>query len=85
SLYVPLDHFLIKTLRKVYEEETDFDSTPISSGGATYARSMDNCVAFGAVFPDGKKTEHQPNEYLSIKDMDRAFIIYAKAIYELAK
>lgn len=85
SLYVPLDHFLIKTLRKVYEEETNFDSTPISSGGATYARSMDNCVAFGAVFPDGKKTEHQPNEYLSIKDMDRAFIIYAKAIYELAK
>ncbi|MGL6130952.1 MAG: Sapep family Mn(2+)-dependent dipeptidase, partial [Fusobacteriaceae bacterium] len=85
SLYVPLDHFLIKTLRKVYEEETDFDSTPISSGGATYARSMDNCVAFGAVFPDGKKTEHQPNEYLSIKDMDRAFVIYAKAIYELAK
>lgn len=85
SLYVPLDHFLIKTLRKVYEEETDFDSTPISSGGATYARAMDNCVAFGAVFPDGKKTEHQPNEYLAMRDMDRAFIIYAKAIYELAK
>lgn len=85
SLYVPLDHFLIKTLRKVYEEETDFDSTPISSGGATYARAMDNCVAFGAVFPDGKKTEHQPNEYLAIRDMDRAFIIYAKAIYELSK
>ncbi|MGL5123417.1 MAG: Sapep family Mn(2+)-dependent dipeptidase [Fusobacteriaceae bacterium] len=85
SLYVPLDHTLIKTLRKVYEEETDFDSTPLSSGGATYARSMENCVAFGAVFPDGHKTEHQPNENLAIRDMDRAFIIYAKAIYELAK
>lgn len=85
SLYVPLDHTLIKTLRKVYEEETEFDSTPLSSGGATYARSMENCVAFGAVFPDGKKTEHQPNENLAIRDMDRAFIIYAKAIYELAK
>ncbi|MBP9510170.1 MAG: Sapep family Mn(2+)-dependent dipeptidase [Fusobacteriaceae bacterium] len=85
SLYVPLDHFLIKTLRKVYEEETGFDSTPISSGGATYARSMDNCVAFGAVFPDSEKTEHQPNECLAIKDIERAFTIYGKAIYELAK
>ncbi|MGL6167718.1 MAG: Sapep family Mn(2+)-dependent dipeptidase, partial [Fusobacteriaceae bacterium] len=85
SLYVPLDHFLIKTLRKVYEEETDFDSTPLSSGGATYARAMDNCVAFGAVFPDSKKTEHQPNEYLSLKDVDRAYVIYGKAIYELTR
>lgn len=85
SLYVPLDHFLIKTLRKVYEEETDFDSTPLSSGGATYARAMDNCVAFGAVFPDSQKTEHQPNEYLSLKDVDRAYVIYGKAIYELTR
>ncbi|MBC2855556.1 Sapep family Mn(2+)-dependent dipeptidase [Cetobacterium sp. 2A] len=85
SLYVPKDHILIKTLRKIYEEETGFDSTPISSGGATYARSMDNCVAFGMVFPDGEKTEHQPNEYISLKDMERAFGIYAKAIQELSK
>lgn len=85
SLYVPLDHFLIKTLRAVYEEETGFDSTPISSGGATYARSMDNCVAFGIVFPDSEKTEHQPNEYIKLDDVRRAFIVYAKAVYELAK
>lgn len=85
SLYVPLDHFLIKTLRAVYEEETGFDSTPISSGGATYARSMDNCVAFGIVFPDSEKTEHQPNEYIALNDVRRAFIVYAKAVYELAK
>lgn len=85
SLYVPLDHVLIKTLRKVYEEETGFDSTPISSGGATYARSMDNCVAFGAVFPDGVKTEHQPNECLALRDIERAFSIYGKAIYELTR
>lgn len=83
SLYVPIDHFLIKTLREVYESETNFDSTPISSGGATYARSMENCVAFGAVFPDSEKTEHQPNECLSLKDMERAFIIYAMAVYKL--
>lgn len=85
SLYVPLDNFLVKTLRKVYEEETNFDSMPLTSGGATYARSMPNCVAFGPVFPDSKKTEHQPNENLSLKDMDRAFIIYGKAIYELTR
>ena len=85
SLYVPLDNLLIKSLIKVYEEETDFDSTPLSSGGATYARSMENCVAFGPVFPDSKKTEHQPNENLSLEDLDRAFIIYGKAVYELTR
>ena len=42
--------YSLKSLRKVYEEETGLDSTPHSSGGATYARALDNCVAFGSVF-----------------------------------
>lgn len=85
SIYLPQDHFLIKTLRKVYEEETGLDSTPLSSGGATYARAIDNCVAFGMIFPWGKKTEHQPNEYIEIEDLIKATQIYALAIYELTR
>lgn len=85
SIYLPADHFLIKTLRKVYEEETGLDSTPLSSGGATYARAIDNCVAFGMIFPWGKKTEHQPNEYIEIKDLIKATQIYALAIYDLTR
>lgn len=83
SIYVPADNFLVKTLRKVYEEETGLDSTPHSSGGATYARALDNCVAFGSVFPNSPKTEHQPNEYVIIDDLMRAAQIYGLAVYEL--
>lgn len=85
SLYVPKDHELIKTLRKVYEEETGLDSTPLVIGGATYARSMDNCVAFGAVFPGQEKVEHQANEYIEVDRLIEVTKIYARAIYELTR
>ncbi|WP_425446441.1 dipeptidase PepV [Dethiothermospora halolimnae] len=85
SLYVPKDHFLIKTLRKVYEKETGLNSEPISTGGGTYARSMDNCVAFGPIFPGQEKVEHQANEYVEIEKLIETAKIYAAAIHELAK
>ena len=62
-IYLPKDHFMIETLMRVYREVSgDEVSQPIASGGATYARAMDNCVAFGALFPGEILTEHQPNE-----------------------
>ncbi|MEG1311255.1 MAG: M20 family metallopeptidase [Romboutsia sp.] len=85
SIYVPEDNFLVKTLKKVFEEETGLDGTPLSSGGATYARALDNCVAFGSVFPGKPKTEHQANEYISISDLMNATEIYSLAVYELLK
>ena len=83
--YVPSDHFLIKTLKEVYEEETGLEAVPEASGGATYARAIDNCVAFGMVFPDSAKTEHQPDEYITMKDLVKATEIYALALYQLTK
>lgn len=85
AIYVPEDNFLVKTLRKVFEEETGLDGAPHSSGGATYARALDNCVAFGSVFPGKPKTEHQANEYISIEDLTKAVEIYALSVYELLK
>ncbi|RDY25881.1 Sapep family Mn(2+)-dependent dipeptidase [Romboutsia weinsteinii] len=85
SIYVPEDNFLVKTLKKVYEEETGLDGTPLSSGGATYARALDNCVAYGMILPWGKKTEHQANEYIVIDELMKATEIYAISIYELLK
>lgn len=84
-IYIPVDHFLIKNLREVYEEETGLDSTPESTGGATYARAIDNCVAFGAIFPGSEKTEHQPNEYIPKKDLMKATEIYALSLYKLTR
>jgi succinyl-diaminopimelate desuccinylase len=86
SIYVPKDHFLITTLMGVYQEVTgDLVSEPISSGGATYARAMENFVAFGAVFPNQTKTEHQPDEHIELEEMFKAMLIYAKAIYQLTR
>lgn len=80
SIYVPRDTQLVKSLMKAYQEVTnDFESQPITSGGATYARAMSNCVAFGAILPTGMKTEHQPNEYVNIEEMKIALKIYMKA------
>ena len=86
SLYVPLDHPLVKTLLKVYREETgDAEAEPIAIGGGTYARAMPNCVAFGPNFPGSPETAHQANEFIVIDEMNRAMAIYAAAIYELTR
>ncbi len=85
-LYMPLDHFLIQTLLQVYRQVTgDYETQPFTAGGATYARAMANCVAFGAVFPDRPKVEHQPNEYIRLDDLYQAMHIYAQALYELTR
>lgn len=84
SLYVPLDSELVSTLMQVYQDKTG-DLTPAeSSGGATFARTMKNCVAFGACFPTTPQTEHQENECAPIADLFRAMDIYAEALYRLA-
>lgn len=84
-LYLPLDHFMIETLMRVYGEVSgDTVSQPIALGGATYARAMDNCVAFGALTPGELITEHQPNERTVLENLYRAMDIYTYAVYELA-
>lgn len=82
-LYVPIDNFLVKALRNVFEDITNLDSTPISSGGATYARALKNCVAFGALFPGKPKLAHQDNEYIDLDDLMKSVLIYASAIQKI--
>lgn len=85
-LYVPKDHDLVKVLMEVYQEFTgDTESQPLVIGGATYARTVPNCVAFGPVFPGEDAVEHQSDEYISISGMVRATKIFAEAIYRLTK
>ncbi|MGL4676773.1 MAG: Sapep family Mn(2+)-dependent dipeptidase [Brevinema sp.] len=84
SIYIPQDSILIKSLMSAYQEETgDKESTPIASGGATYARAIPNCVAFGAILPNRAKVEHQPNEYIVLEDIKTAMRIYMRAFEKL--
>lgn len=83
--HVDKDHVLIRTLQRVYEEETGEKAELLAIGGGTYARSLKAGVAFGPLFPGKEELAHQKDEYIEIEDMLKATAIYAHAIYELAK
>lgn len=84
-LYIDKNSELIKTLQKVYTEETGKEAILLSMGGGTYAKSMNNIVAFGPIFPGKPDLDHQANEYIEIDDLVSCAKIYGKALYELAK
>ncbi len=88
KLYVEEDSKLVSTLMQVYKDVTgDVDAKPLSSGGGTYSRALDNCVAFGCVFSNMDMTDnmHQPNESYELKFLKQGLEIYALAIYRLLK
>ena len=84
SIYIERDSELVKGLMKAYQNiSNDMVSEPRSSGGATYARAMDNVVAYGASFPHSENTEHQANENIVIEDIKKAMRIYMEAYLNL--
>ena len=84
-IYIPADDPLVTTLMDIYRRHTgDTESQPLVIGGGTYARAMDNIVAFGARFPGKPELEHQKNEKLSIDSLVLMAKIYAEAIFRMA-
>jgi len=85
SIYIDVNTPLVKSLMQAYQDVTgDMESKPISTGGATFARSMEKIIAFGALMPGAAKTEHQANECVLVADMKKAIEIYARAFELLA-
>ncbi len=83
-LYRPAEDSMISTLMEVYQKYTgDTRSKPVVIGGATYARSMPNTVAYGSMFPNEEDRMHQKNEYISLESLKKATSIYAEAIFRL--
>ncbi len=85
ALYVPKDNELVKTLCKIFNEETNSNAEPEAIGGGTYARAFKNCISFGPNFPGHKDMCHQTDEYIEIDNLILACKIYAKAIVTLGK
>lgn len=83
GLYVPKESELVQTLMTIYQNKTHDTTQPLTSGGATYARTMKNMVAFGAHFPTTKSLAHQSNEGISLNEMYQAMDIYAETIFQL--
>lgn len=85
-LYVPQDSELVKKLMDVYAAQTgDHETKPIAIGGGTYAKSFQNMVAYGPVFPGETEVIHQPNEYAVVDNLVKAVQIMGAAMYELAQ
>lgn len=86
ALIVKPDSPLVKTLLKVYQEETgDLKSQPLAIGGGTYARESKNSVAFGPTFIGRDYRIHQDDEFIYISDFNNLIGIYAHAIDALGQ
>ena len=83
-VYMDKDGEVIKKLMSAYKEVTGDETQPQVMGGGTYARSMDNIVAFGPVFPGRDCTEHKKDEWIYVEDQEKAREIYKLAIEKLA-
>lgn len=84
--YVDPNSFLVTTLMDAYKEVTgDITAEPITIGGGTYAKFIDNAVAYGPLMPGREDVCHIADEYMRMDDFKNAIHIYAKAIYELTK
>ena len=85
KLYIPADSTLVKTLLKVYKDQTGIDGKPICIGGGTYAKCLPNILAFGPIFPGDVVREHKPDEFMEIPKLMKNAQIIAAAMYEMAK
>ncbi|MBO5889623.1 MAG: Sapep family Mn(2+)-dependent dipeptidase [Clostridia bacterium] len=75
---------LVKTLLNIYNKEFNKNEKPIAIGGGTYARALENGVAFGPSIV-GDSRCHIPNEYIGVEELNKCYKIYYKAIEELTK
>ncbi len=76
SVYLPEEHWLVKDLHEAYVEVTGDNSKPTVAGGGTYAKAMDNVLAFGPLHPTSEHTMHQYNEYINLNDYEKSYDVY---------
>ena len=74
---------LVTALLDSYYEETGRPRECIATGGGTFARCLEEGVAFGANFPDDEELAHQAGEYSRISGLMDSVRIFARAIIKL--
>ncbi|MHC1786001.1 MAG: Sapep family Mn(2+)-dependent dipeptidase [Christensenellales bacterium] len=82
--HVPASSPLVQALLDAYHEVTGLPKATIAIGGGTYARSLKEGVAFGALFPGEADIAHQADEYIDIENLYKNMRIFAYAIVKLA-
>lgn len=86
--YLSPDHPAVQTLCRVYGEVTGGDARPYVMSGGTYARKMDNAVAYGIEFPGDRHPDwvgsaHMKNEALSIRRAMLSCEIFIRTLQRL--
>lgn len=74
---------LVTSLLDAYHEVTDRPRECMATGGGTYARVLEEGVAFGSAFPEDEELAHQAGEYLSLDGLMMNMRIFARAIEKL--
>lgn len=72
-------------LLSAYRKVTGDPSEPIVIGGGTYARAMENIIAFGPTISGHENREHKPDEYILIEDLNLLRKVYRNALEELLR
>lgn len=83
SVYQDKNGPVMQSLLAAYRQETGDLSAPLAIGGGTYAKAMENIIAFGPVFPGEESREHQADEYIALDNIERLRRIYAQAFQNL--
>lgn len=83
AIHMEKDHEFVKKLLDIYNRNSNEKAEPLSIGGATYARALEQGVAYGALFSHSPNTAHNVDEHIFVKDLMDAAYIYAEALYEL--
>ena len=76
---------LIKSLVSAYQSATnDFQSQPNTMGGGTYAKGINNTIAFGGCFQGDEDVHmHDANEFIKLDNLLKQCEIYTLAIMNL--
>lgn len=83
-LYYPPDSALVSNLVKAYQVVTgDYETEPMTMGGGTYAKGIDNTIAFGCAFPGRDYHIHNANEFVEINELLLQAEIYVQALLNL--
>ena len=84
-VYMDKNSPLITALMGAYHQVTgDVEAEAVLLGGGTYAKAMDNIVAFGPTLPGHESTLHQANEYILKEDFFLNMDIYEESLRRLA-
>lgn len=82
--YVNEQSELVQALLESYHQVTGLEKKALSTGGGTYAKVLEEGVAFGATFPDEPDVAHQADEHMSVSSLVKSMYIFADAIVRLA-